>query len=144
MLWHLCASSLIIVRKCTVLQFDDEGSATVFLTIDSDSAAMLEDNLTTKTETDACAGRFGGKERNKSMFKDVRRHAAAVVFYADYTIAGTDLHLGSPTFVGILDKIDKHLLQLCVVGIKKSWQPLPLPLPREGGEIGDKFWEEDF
>ena len=133
----LCAFPLNDVRKGTALQLDDEGRSTAFMTIDSDSAAVLENNLTTKTEANACAGRFGGKERNKSMFEDVGRHAAAVVFYADFTIAGTDLHLGSPAFVGILDKIDKHLLQLGTVSSQLGFDGFSI-------EQSDHFREQDL
>jgi hypothetical protein len=78
-----CAHTLEGVRKSTGLHFDDEGCAAAFLALHADSTAVLEYNLAAETEADASTIGLGGEKGNESMVNDIRRHAAAVVFYAD-------------------------------------------------------------
>ena len=117
----LRAFSLNGVRKSTALQFDDEGCPVHFFTLNADGAAVLQDNLTTKTEADACTRGFGGEEGNESMFKNIGRHAVAVVLYTNLaTAVSRYLYLGGSALVGVLDEVNENLFYLGAVSRQLS------------------------
>ena len=87
------------------LQLDDEGGAAAFLALHTDGSAVLEDDLTAETETDAGARGLGGEEGDEGVVDDVGRHAAAVVADADFTILSADDDLQSTALVGVADEV---------------------------------------